>query len=272
MTKTTQIAISGSNGRMGRELIAACILDEQVTLSEALVRANSPYIGKSASKLALLDNHSVKCRPQEEPFFDSTEVLIDFTLPVNLIVNLKKCVESNIAIVIGGTSFSDQQQNKINEAATIIPIIQATNMSLGITITNSILSQVTKLIGNQAGITITETHHINKKDSPSGTAITMANVIAESLNKKNKDCITVEPSDTDTLNHGNIHVKSFREGNEMGIHKVEFKLQDETITISHNSQNRQIYAKGAVRAAKWLTQMKPGLYSMDDVLAHRLIP
>ena len=265
MTKLTHIAIAGTNGRMGRELIYTCLTDNKVLLNEALVRAESPYLGQKAATLTSLSVDSIQCSSQDKPFDKNTDVLIDFTLPDNLISNLARCVSANIAIVIGTTGFTKQQQLVINQAATQIPILQASNMSLGVTLTLALLRRLTTMLGDTVGVKITETHHVNKKDAPSGTALSMAKVIANTLNKELDDCLVID--DLTDPKPGFIHVNSIREGKELGVHTVSFHMQDEQIDITHRSGNRQIYAKGAIKAANWLANKKPGLYSMDDILA-----
>ena len=267
MTKPTHIAIAGTNGRMGRELIFGCLSDKNVVLNEALVRAGSLYIGEAAANLTELKVDSVKCTSQDEPLNENTNVLIDFTLPDNLISNMQRCVSRKISMVIGATGFSKEQQKMIEEASKQIPIVQASNMSQGVNLTLVLLRQLTQMLGDNTTINITETHHIHKKDSPSGTAVTMAEVIANALNKDLDDCLLPsDPVEHLILQPGFIHINSIREGSEMGVHNISFLMDGEQIDITHKSTSRQIYAKGAIKAAAWLQGKKPGLYSMADVL------
>jgi len=261
MTNLTSVTIAGANGRMGRELLQASLSNEQIELVGALVRAGSSHIGESAAQLAGAgagpdsnNSNEILCTSQDEPL-SNTQVLIDFTLPGNTITNLKNCVAANVAIVIGTTGFSPEQQSQIDEAAKSIPVLQASNMSLGFNLTLALLKQAAKILGSNAKISITETHHIHKLDAPSGTAITMSDAITETLD-----------ATEDNQKLQTIKMESIREGEVVGDHQVTFEIADETIEIAHKAGSRQIFANGAVKAALWLGDKDPGHYSMEDVL------
>lgn len=243
MIRLTKVAIAGANGRMGRELVSTCIDDENTELTAAFVRSGSTLIGTDVTT-------HIQYTSQDSLSDKNFEVLVDLTLPENTLSNLQQCVTLNKAIVIGTTGFTIEQQQQINDAAKAIPILQASNMSIGVNLTLALLKKVATVAPN-ADIAISETHHIHKIDAPSGTAITMAEVIANSLNKNIEDCLTID---------------SIREGEVIGDHSVKFSLDNEEIEITHRATNRRVFAQGAIRAARWLSKQEPGLYSMDDML------
>ena len=271
MKKITHVAIAGANGRMGKELLTVCLEDSQINIVCALVRSGYPSISTDEAYPYI---------SQDALMAQKAEVLIDFTLPDNSLHLLKQCIKTNTAMVIGTTGFTSEQQQEINEAAKLIPVLQASNMSIGVNMTMALLKQATKMVGSDIPIAITESHHIHKKDAPSGTAITMAEEIAgagnsgdnysiifeeKSTDVKGTDDISTDSNDKD-LQPGCITINAIREGEVVGDHRVRFILEDETIEIAHHSKDRKIFAKGAVKAAKWLSDKKPGLYSITNVL------
>jgi len=266
MNKITHVAIAGANGRMGKELLTVCSEDSQINIVCALVRSGYPSIST---------DDAYPYVSQDELIAQKAETLIDFTLPDNSLHLLKQCIQTNTAMVIGTTGFTSEQQQEINEAAKLIPILQASNMSIGVNMTMALLKQATKMVGNDIPIAITESHHIHKKDAPSGTAITMAEEIADAGNNGDNYSIVYDEKSTDDkstdsndndLQPGCITINAIREGEVVGDHRVRFILEDETIEIAHHAKNRKIFAKGAVKAAKWLSDKKPGLYSIANVL------
>ena len=250
MTQLIRVAVAGANGRMGRQLVSSCVDDDNTELVAAFVRSGSSFIGEYVSTTVQYTSQDSLADNLTAHNFD---VLIDLTLPENTISNLQQCIALNKTIVIGTTGFTDEQQQQIDDAAKVLPILQASNMSIGVNLTLALLKKVAAVVGNtgNADIAISETHHIHKVDSPSGTAITMAEVIANSLDKKIEDCLTIN---------------SIREGEVVGEHRVTFSLDNEEIEITHRATNRRLFSQGAIKAAHWLANKKPGLYSMDDVL------
>lgn len=250
MNKPIRVAIAGANGRMGKELIRACLADNQIELSAALLRASHPLVGEPVAKLLVNSQHTVLCQSQDTFSGGDADVLIDFTLPANTLNNLQTCIKDRIPMVIGTTGFTPQQQSIINEAAAQIPLLQASNMSVGVNLTLALLRKAARTLGDEAKVEIVETHHIHKLDSPSGTAISMAKEIADTMGTR----------------EDSIDIQSIREGEVVGDHRVSFSMEGEQIEISHHAESRQIFARGALKAASWLSDKSPGLYSMDDVL------
>ena len=240
----TKIAITGSNGRMGRALIRAVKINPDVSQGPMLNRGDD-------INLVLQD-------------FD---VLVDFTRPEATLNALSICQNTGKAMVIGTTGFSDEALEIINQASSDIPIVFAPNMSVGVNLTLKLLETTAKVIGTDSNIEIVEAHHRHKVDAPSGTALKMGEVIANALGRDLSECAvygregTEEPRDKQTIGFSSI-----RGGDVVGEHSVTFFMEGERVEITHKASSRMTYANGAIKACQWLTNKANGLYSMQDVL------
>ena len=240
----TKIAITGSNGRMGRALIRAVKINSNVSQGPMLNRGDD-------INLVLQD-------------FD---VLVDFTRPEATLNALSICQNTGKAMVIGTTGFSDEALEIINQASSDIPIVFAPNMSVGVNLTLKLLETTAKVIGTDSNIEIVEAHHRHKVDAPSGTALKMGEVIANALGRDLSECAvygregTEEPRDKQTIGFSSI-----RGGDVVGEHSVTFFMEGERVEITHKASSRMTYANGAIKACQWLTNQANGLYSMQDVL------
>ncbi len=211
------------------------------------------------TKVKLIDNL--------EAVADQVDVLIDFSLPDYSLVTAKKCAELGIPLVIGTTGFSYQQKQEIQGLSNQIAILMAPNMSVGVNLSLKILEMVAKTIGNESDIEVIEAHHRYKKDSPSGTALRMGEAIANGLNKVFSEIAAFDRCGKDAVRkEGTIGFSAIRAGNIVGEHTVLFAMAGEEIEITHKARDRQTFAQGAVRAARWLAQQSPGHYDMLDVL------
>jgi len=240
----TKIAITGSNGRMGRALIKAVKLNPNVSQGSILNREDD-------IKKILKD-------------FD---VLVDFTRPEATLNAVSICQNAGKAMVIGTTGFSDDDLKVIDQASGDIPIVFAPNMSIGVNLTLKLLETTAKVIGTDSNIEIIEAHHRHKVDAPSGTALKMGEVIANALGRDLSECAVFgregveEPRDRKTIGFSSI-----RGGDVVGEHTVTFFMEGERVEITHKASSRMTYANGAVKACQWLANQKNGLYSMQDVL------
>ena len=240
----TKIAITGSNGRMGRALIRAVKINPDVTQGSMLNRGDD-------INLVLKD-------------FD---VLVDFTRPEATLEALSICQNAGKAMVIGTTGFSDEALKIIDQASSDIPIVFAPNMSVGVNLTLKLLETTAKVIGTDSNIEIVEAHHRHKVDAPSGTALKMGEVIANALGRNLSECAvygregTEQPRDKQTIGFSSI-----RGGDVVGEHSVTFFMEGERVEITHKASSRMTYANGAIKACQWLINKANGLYSMQDVL------
>lgn len=198
------------------------------------------------------------------PNFD---IFIDFSRPEGTLRYLSLCYERRLPMVIGTTGFSDAQIERIVQASHTIPIVMAANFSIGITLLLTLLEQATRTLGKETDIEIIEAHHRHKVDTPSGTALAMGETIAAQLNKALIDCAVF---DRHKYHQGraeaSIGFTSIRAGNIVGEHTALFVNDAERLEISHKTTTRATFALGALKAAKWVNNKPPKLYSMRDVL------
>lgn len=233
-----KLGIAGACGKMGRRIFELASLDKDFEVALALERKGTPLIGKEMGKLKVSSN-------SDGMFL--IDVLIDFTVPEASEINLDYAAKYRKAIVLGTTGFNDQQLKKIEEVSAVVPVVFSPNMSVGVNVLFKLLPEVASRLGNDYGIEIVEAHHKSKKDSPSGTAKKMGQVLAEAVKKE-------------------IPIHALRLGDIIGDHTVIFCGNSERIEIKHQAHSRDPFAFGALKAAKWIASKPAGLYSMLDVL------
>jgi len=263
----TRVAVAGAAGRMGRTLIEAINAAEGLTLSAALEQPGSSLIGADAGELAALGSNGVKVTDDLSSVVDDFDILIDFTVPVATISNAEFCARHGKKMVIGTTGMNDEQKAQLAKAAESTAIMHASNMSIGVNVCFTLLEQAARVMGDDVDIEILEAHHRHKIDAPSGTALSMGEVVADALGRDLKTCAVYGreglegPRDRNTIGFGTI-----RGGDIVGEHTVMFIADGERVEIGHKASSRMNFAKGAVRASTWVYGQSPGLYNMKDVL------
>lgn len=258
------LIINGAGGRMGRRILALAVESERFDIVGAIERPQHPDIGKDAGSLAGIGDINVML---ESELPDSADMMIDFSLPEATDRVVNHCAENNIPLVIGTTGLSARQLDRIRDVSAKIAVIQATNMSVGMNILFSIVGKVAAMAGEDYDVEIVEAHHRFKKDSPSGTALTLAENIAKETGRSFPDCLVHGRHGTSTLREkGTIGIHAIRAGDITGEHSVILSTLGETIALSHSVHNRDNFVRGALRAALWLSGKDPGAYSMQDVL------
>lgn len=263
----TRIAILGANGRMGHALITACHQTESLSLGAAIERPENPLIGQDAGSLAGIEALKVPLTGSLEMVMDQFDVLIDFTRPEASLKALSLCKSHGKRMVIGTTGFTATEKNQIEDAASSIPIMMAPNMSVGVNLSLKLLKIATQVIGAESDIEIIEAHHRHKIDAPSGTALRMGEVVADALGTTLDACaVWSRHGNTGARNPGSIGFSVIRAGDIVGDHTVMFADEGERVEIRHHASSRMTFAKGAMRAARWLSMKPPGLYDMQDVL------
>ncbi|MDP1852716.1 MAG: 4-hydroxy-tetrahydrodipicolinate reductase [Candidatus Omnitrophota bacterium] len=233
-----KLGIAGACGKMGGRIFALASQDKEFELSFALEMKGTPMIGKDLGKL--------KISSSPDGLF-LVDIFIDFTVPEASIENLGYIAKYKKALVLGTTGFNEAQIKKINEIARIVPVVFSPNMSIGVNVLFSILPEIARRLGPDYSIEIVEAHHKAKKDAPSGTAKKMAEVLAHVTKK-------------------DIPTHAIRLGDIVGDHTVIFCGNSERIEIKHQAHSRDLFALGALAAAKWVFGKPAGLYSMQDVL------
>ena len=268
MTVSTlhHICVAGASGRMGRMLIEAVSHADDCQLSGALDVPTSPAVGMDPA--AFLGRSSGIAISADLPTgLNHAEALIDFTRPEGTMAHLAACRALGVNAVIGTTGFSDAQKQQIAEMAKDIAIVMAPNMSVGVNVTLKLLEMAAKALNTGYDIEIIEAHHRHKVDAPSGTALKMGEVIADALGRDLKDCaVYARHGVTGERDPSSIGFATIRGGDIVGDHTVLFAGTGERIEISHKSSSRVSYAEGSLRAVRFLSGRKAGLFDMSDVL------
>lgn len=263
----TRIAITGAAGRMGRTLIEACDITEGVQVTAAIERPGSTFVGVDAGEMAGLGKLGVKIVDGIEAVLADFDVLIDFTIPAATLANLAVCEANGKSMVIGTTGFSDEEKARLQAASEKISIVFAPNMSVGVNLCLKLLEMAASVLQDDVDIEVIEAHHRHKIDAPSGTALRMGEVIAETLGRDLKECAVYgREGITGARDRKTIGFETIRAGDIVGDHTVLFAAEGERVEITHKASSRMTFAKGAVRAADWLSQHEQGLFDMQDVL------
>jgi len=234
-----KLAVSGCHGRMGNRITHLAAQDKNFAIATLLERADHPKTNEA------INGHKVSTNNDA---LKGNDVLIEFTLPSATLTNLAACVKHNVKMVIGTTGFKPEEIEQIKAASQKIPIVFASNMSVGVNVVFKLIQMTAEKTKANYTINMSETHHVHKLDAPSGTAKTLAEIAEKASGKK------VE------------NIKSIREGEVIGDHSVVFESSEDIITISHHAKSRDIFAKGALVAAKFLANKNKGLFNMQDVL------
>lgn len=263
----TRIAITGAAGRMGRSLIEATNNAADTQLGAAIVRAGSSLTGVDAGELAGVGKQNIAIVDDLASCTEQFDVLIDFTIPEVTMANVAICRAAGRKMVIGTTGLTDEQKDKLQRAAGDIAIVFAPNMSVGVNLCLKLLELAARVMNDDIDIEIIEAHHRHKIDAPSGTALAMGEVIAKTLGRDLKDCAVYgREGRTGERDRQTIGFETIRAGDIVGEHTVMFAGIGERVEITHKASSRMTFAKGAVRAARWLMQKDAGLFDMQDVL------
>lgn len=262
-----RIAVAGAAGRMGKALIQAVVSSPDATLAGATVRPDSSLIGADAGELAGVGKLGVSLSGDLSAVVDQFDVLIDFTTIELTLANAEVCGQAGKAMVIGTTGFSDEQKELLNRAAENTAICLASNFSTGVNLCFKLLELAARVLGSESDIEIVEAHHRHKVDAPSGTALSMGEVVADTLGRNLKQvAVYGREGQTGARDRETIGFATVRAGDIVGDHTVMFCADGERVEITHKAQSRQAFARGAVRAACWLAGQRSGMFDMQDVL------
>lgn len=244
-----KIIISGCAGRMGQVVESICVADPDITIVAGFdvnsVERNYPVFRSPAD------------------FSGEADAVIDFSNPAALDSLLSFCTERKIPLVLATTGFSDAQLGQIKEASQQVAIFRSANMSLGINVLLELVKKAATVLGDSYDIEIVEKHHNRKVDAPSGTALMIADAAASGLNFK-PEYIYERHSVRQSRDKKEIGISAVRGGTIVGVHEIMFAGRDEIIEIKHTAMSREIFANGAVKAAKYLAAGRaPGMYDMS---------
>ena len=254
--KKINLAISGCLGRMGQQLIKSSKNNKNFKL--AALTENKAISKKIAG---------IKLDINTEQAFKKTDVIIDFTVPNCTLDILKIASKLKKRVVIGTTGFTLKEESLIKKFSKTIPILKAGNMSLGVNLLMYLTEIASKSLNDEYLSKVFEVHHKHKKDYPSGTALMLGKGIADGKNKNLYNLMGKKFLNKKSFPYGKkINFNSIRKGEIIGEHEVTFSSGKEIIKLNHEAFDRALYSDGALTAAKWLINQKPGLYSMRDLL------
>ena len=264
---TTRIAITGAAGRMGKTLIEAVANAEGCELGAAIERPDSSLVGADAGELAGLGKNGVTVVGDINAVTDAFDVLIDFSIPAATLANIEACKAAGKKIVIGTTGFTPEEQSQIDAAAEVIGVCKASNFSTGVNLCFKLLDVAARVLGDDVDIEIYEAHHRHKIDAPSGTALSMGEVVANAVDRDLREvAVFGREGQTGARDPKTIGFATVRAGDIVGDHTVMFAAEGERVEITHKASSRMSFARGAVRAANWLAAKSSGFFDMQDVL------
>ncbi len=262
-----RVGVNGAAGRMGKTLIQACVECPDTQLGAAFENESSNALGQDAGVNAGIESLGVEINSDLEAYANDFDVLIDFTVPDCTMESLEICNQHGKSMVIGTTGLDETQKSKLQKASEKISIVFAPNMSVGVNLCLKLLQTAAKTLGDEYDVEIIEAHHKHKVDAPSGTALRMGEVVAESLGRNLKDCAVYgREGHTGERDKKTIGFETIRAGDIVGDHTVMFAGTGERVEITHKASSRMTFAQGAMRAASWLSGKDSGLYDMQDVL------
>ena len=266
----TRIAVTGAAGRMGKTLIEAVSLNPETTLAAAIERPESSLIGADAGELAGIGKLGVAVVGDIGQVIEQFDVLIDFTAPQATLANAEACAAAGKKLVVGTTGFTDEQKAQLLSVAERTGLCMASNFSTGVNLCFKLLEMAAKVLGDDVDIEIYEAHHRHKVDAPSGTALSMGEVVANALGRDLREvAVYGREGQTGARQRETIGFATVRAGDIVGDHTVMFAAEGERVEITHKASSRMSFARGAVRAAAWLKGQEKGLYDMQDVLGLR---
>ncbi len=252
-----RVGVFGASGRVGKLIVENLKNDKDARVGTVFVRNELDF---SLEPETLVTNDFIT-------FLDSSDVVIDFSLPEAMETLLENAIENHPKpIVIGTTGLNEHQQNLIKEASTKMPILYATNMSLGVALLNKLVEISSRSL-RDFNCEIVEMHHKHKKDAPSGTALTLATSVAKARGLELSKVMTSgRNGNIGARGEDEIAVIALRGGDIVGSHRVGFYADGEFIELSHTATSRDTFANGAIKAAKWLINKESGLYTISDCL------
>ncbi|MFH0877926.1 MAG: 4-hydroxy-tetrahydrodipicolinate reductase [Candidatus Omnitrophota bacterium] len=237
--KVIKLGVSGALGKMGSRILTLASQDRDFKIALALERAGHPQANSSVAGLVVASSaEGIK----------DIDVLIDFSSPQATSEHVALCLACKKPLVVGTTGLSEAQKSEVSKAAQEIPIVFAPNMSVGVNLLYALVRRAAETLPSDYSVRMTEAHHIHKKDAPSGTAKWLQQLVCQLRKQEHVD------------------IQSVREGEIIGDHEVVFDSPWDTIRISHSAKTRDIFAKGALAAAKFVVTKKKGLFTMTDVI------
>ncbi|MBW2736306.1 MAG: 4-hydroxy-tetrahydrodipicolinate reductase [Deltaproteobacteria bacterium] len=270
MTRSKQIrvGVAGAAGRMGQMLVREVVGTEGLVLGAATEMAGHAALGRDAAVVAGLEPCGVELSAQPRDLVTHIDVAIDFTTPAHSIDLAKQAAKTGCRLVIGTTGLDETQRTQLQHAAKNTSIVWAPNMSVGVNVLLRLVAEAARLLGPDFDLEIVEAHHKHKVDAPSGTALRIAEVLAEATaDRGSLDARACHGREgISPREPAQIGLHSVRGGDVVGDHTVLYCGEGERLELIHRASSRQTFTRGAARAAQWVAHRAPGLYDMQDVL------
>jgi 4-hydroxy-tetrahydrodipicolinate reductase len=252
---------------MGGAVVRAIRQSDDCRLVAAIAKPGSARVGKDAGEISAAGHLGISVTDNLDSALKSKSVIIDFSNPSASLEFLRSAAKKHVPVVIATTGFDDKQLAEIKRLALRTPTLLSANTSLGVNVLVSLLGKAAKMLGDDYDVEIVEAHHRFKKDAPSGTALALGRAIAAALGRDlDKVVVNGRRGIVGERDKKEIALLSVRAGDIVGEHTVIFGGIGERLEFIHRAHSRETFARGALRAAKWLATQKPGLYGMQDVL------
>ncbi len=262
-----RLAVIGAAGRMGRTLVHTITQTEGCRVAGGTERAGSEFVGQDVGPLAGLPDLGVTITDDPLELFTQVEGIIDFSTPAATLEHAELAAQARIVHVIGTTGMTEEDEQKLHAASRHSRIVKAGNMSLGVNLLTALVRKVAAALDEDFDIEVVEMHHKHKVDAPSGTALMLGEAAAQGRGIALSDkAVRSRDGITGARTSGDIGFATLRGGSVVGEHSVVFAGNSERIELTHKAESRTLFASGAVKAALWAMDKKPGYYSMMDVL------
>jgi 4-hydroxy-tetrahydrodipicolinate reductase len=262
-----EVVVAGAAGRRGSRLVALLREDPELRLVAAVEAPGHPALGRDAGESAGVGRLSVPITADVEAALGRDRILIEFSVPEASLAHARLVAREGGRAVIGTTGFSPAQREELKELGRRAPLLVSPNMSVAVNVAFRVLADMARMLGDDYDVEIVETHHRFKKDAPSGTAMRMAEVVAEALGRDlGKTAVYDRHDRLVERTRKEIGMAALRSGDVVGEHTVSFGSLGERLELTHRAHSRDNFARGALRAARFIATARPGLYSMQDVL------
>jgi 4-hydroxy-tetrahydrodipicolinate reductase len=262
-----RVVVVGAGGRMGRTLVREVLAEPRMRLVGALERPDAPAQGQDAGTLAGTGASGIVVGADPLPAFAHTDVVLDFTAPEATLAYAELSAQARLVHVIGTTGIGPEHEERLKAAARHCRIVRSGNMSLGVNLLAGLVRRAAAILGPDYDVEIVEMHHRHKVDAPSGTALLLGRAAAEGRGVDLESAsVRVRDGHTGPRPEGAIGFATLRGGSVIGDHTVTLAGAGERIELTHRAESRDVFARGAIRAALWAFDKKPGLYDMSDVL------
>ena len=262
-----RVVVAGAGGRMGQALVRAVAAEPEARLVGALERDGAEVLGKDCGVVCGLGESGITITSDPLPLFAAADAVLDFTAPEASLAYAELTAQARLVHVIGTTGFEAVHEEKLRAAARHARIVKSGNMSLGVNLLAALVRRAAAALGPDYDLEIMEMHHRHKVDAPSGTALLLGEAAAEGRGVDlGAASVRVRDGHTGPRQAGTIGFATLRGGSVVGDHTVILAGEGERVELTHRAQDRSIFARGAVKAALWGFDKKPGLYTMADVL------